>query len=284
MEKETTYHFTDNRLDNALFREFLKDNPSEQYIRELIAKGANINAIDNKGDSVLIDAIGNTSKGYDNPLDILFIQLIIDLGADVNYTEENCFNCLFDAALTYNPVLVELLLKAGANPNCISVEDSESLLDWAYFEWRYVELEYDDEATKQMEVIVKLLEKYGAKFSRDLFADKPEKHLEIFASYDTGLFTVKGNLQIEHVPNADEILITEFKEWLRANPDNWQEYRKNKYLPKPEILEQHNQQGLSLAKRIKNLTGNDIIVTFLSVNSEDIRSRYVRNVNHTIIE
>ncbi|MDR0725460.1 MAG: hypothetical protein LBF59_05565 [Prevotellaceae bacterium] len=36
MDKETTYHFTDNVLNNALFQEFLKDNPSEQYIRELV--------------------------------------------------------------------------------------------------------------------------------------------------------------------------------------------------------------------------------------------------------
>jgi ankyrin repeat protein len=276
----TNYKFTDNELDKALFHEFLKDNPSEQYIRELIAKGANINAIDKGGESVLKNTIFLNGQ----KTNLQAIQLIIDLGADVNYAEEDFFNCLFDAALTHNPELVELLLKAGANPNSISLEDSESLLDWAYFEWSYVELEYDEEATQQMESIVKLFEKYGAKFSRDLFADKPEKQLMIFASYNTGLFTAKGNLQIEQIPNADESLIAEFNDWKKSNPDNWQEYRKHNYLPRPEILEQHNQQGLLLAKHIKKLVGNDIVVIFLSINAEDVRTKYVRNVNRIIIE
>jgi ankyrin repeat protein len=280
MEDYTDYKFTDNELDNALFHEFLKDNPSEQYIRELIAKGANINAIDKGGESVLINTI--FLNGHETNLQA--IQLIIDLGADVNYTEEDFFNCLFDAALTHNPELVELLLKAGTNPNSISLEDSESLLDWAYSEWGYVELEYDEEATKQMESIVKLLEKYGAKFSRDLFADKPEKQLMIFASYNTGLFTAKGNLQIEQIPNANESLIAEFNDWKKSNPDNWQEYCKHKYLPKPEILEQHSQQGLLLAKHIKKLVGNDIVVIFLSINTEGVRNKNVRNVDRNVIE
>jgi hypothetical protein len=50
----------------------------------------------------------------------------------------------------------------------------------------------------------------------------------------------------------------------KTNPDNWQGFRKSKYVPKPKVLEQHNQQGLSLAKRIKDLVGNDIVVTFFS--------------------
>jgi ankyrin repeat protein len=280
-EDYTGYIFTDNELDNVLFHEFLKDNPSEQYVRELIAKGANINAINKIGNSVLTNTI--FLNGQETNLQT--IQLLIDLGANLNYEEDGeGFNCLFNAALTCNPELVELLLKAGANPNCISVEDGESLLDWAYFEWGLAESDYGDEAANQMEIIVRLLEKYGAKFSRDLYADKPEKQLKMFASYDTGLFTAKGNLRIEQIPNADEILITQFNEWLKTNLDDWQEYRKNKYLPKPEILEQHNQQGLSLAKRIKDLVGNDIVVTFLSVSSDDIRNKHVRNVTHTVIE
>jgi ankyrin repeat protein len=165
------YKFSDNELDNALFVEFGKDNPSEQTIRELVVQGANINAIDNTGDSVLIDAIFNVQYG----LDIRFIQLIIDLGADVNYAEAGCFNCLFDAGLTQRADLVELLLKAGANPNHISEEDGESILDWAVFEWHFCESYYGKESGDRMGEVVKMLKKYGAKYSNDLFADKPEK-------------------------------------------------------------------------------------------------------------
>jgi ankyrin repeat protein len=99
-----SFIWTESILDNQLFWEFSKSNPDEKAIRSLIEQGADINSIDCKGDSVLMDAISNVQDG----LDLKFIQLIIDLGADLDYAEEG-FNCLFDASLTQRPELVELL-------------------------------------------------------------------------------------------------------------------------------------------------------------------------------
>ncbi len=150
--------------DNKLFLELTQANPNKEEIHTLIKQGANINAINTIEDSMLQVAI-NETEYFDLPL--ANIQLIIDLGADLEYGTEG-FNCLFDACLTQNYNLVELLLKAGANPNCIStVSYRESLLDWAECD-RFVEENNGESGAKAMAEIIKLLKKFGAKHFTEL--------------------------------------------------------------------------------------------------------------------
>src|ERR1035437_795253 len=110
MSKKTSLNWTDNELDNALFAELSSETTSEEKIRELVSKGANINAIDNCGESVLFNSIlcvnspvvwESRGKG----LDIKFIQLLIELGADVNYLDEDNCNCLWSAMHIWIPEL-----------------------------------------------------------------------------------------------------------------------------------------------------------------------------------
>lgn len=277
-----SFKWTDNDLDNSLFAEFAKDKPNEQKIRDLISKGANINAVDCKGDSVLIDAISNIQDG----LDAKFIQLIIELGADLDYAEEG-FNCLFDAALTQKPEVVELLLKAGANPNCVSNDTAESLLDWAEFDHCFEETE-DRGGAEPMQKIVQLFKDYGAKSISEIFADKPEKFLTVFASYNpTGLHTLKGYLKPENIPNADKDFIDTFTSWVSANPDKWGEYEYSglKILNPPDlsILRQHNQRGRNLAVKIRKMISTDIELKYYFVKPDDLEKNGVRNVEHITI-
>jgi ankyrin repeat protein len=286
------FRWSDNELDNSLFAEFSKENPDEKSIRGLIKKGANINAIDCKGDSVLLDAITYVQDG----LDLKFIKLIIDLGADINYVDED-LNCLYHASMTLNTGLVEMLLKAGANPNCVSAESAESLLDWAECEEGYLDnfklfeenTEKENEDVKKMTEIIQLLKEYGAKPLSELYADLPEKFLIIFATYHTGLITATGNLKIENIPNADPDLIISFKNWLNANPDAWKTYEyapdkiKISNPPDYETLKEHNAMGLQLAKKIKKLLGQHIKVEYYFVNPTAFIKHKVRNVDHLII-
>lgn len=277
-----TFRWTDNDIDNSLFVEFSKEKPEERKIRGLIAKGANVNAIDCKGDSVLIDAISNVQYG----LDLKFIELLIELGADLEYAEEG-FNCLFDAALTQNPELVELLLKAGANPNCISTETAESLLDWAEFDQFFEELE-DRGGAEPMEKIVQLLKDYGAKPFHEIPANKLEKFISVFAGYKpTGLRTLKGYLTPENIDNVDKSFVELFKSWVTNNPDKWDEYKYDgvKIINTPElsVLRQHNEQGLKLVKAIRRMLNSEIKVEYLFVNPDDLKKYGVRNIERIII-
>lgn len=279
-----SFKWTENILDNQLFSEFSRSNPDEKTIYSLINQGANINAIDCKGDSVLIDAISNVQDG----LDIKFIQLIIDLGADLDYADEG-FNCLFDASLTQRPELVELLLKAGANPNCVSSEDAESLLDWAEFDQFYEENE-ERGGAEPMTKIVELLKKYGAKSISEIFVDKPERFLTIFSGYTpTGLHTLNGYLKIEDIPNVDNDTITLFNKWVTENPDKWGEYDyyngvKISNPPDFELLKAHNDKGLQLSEKIRKLLDKEIEVKYYFINIDDFINKKIRNVEHFKIE
>lgn len=279
-----SFKWTENILDNQLFSEFSKSIPDEKTIRSLINQGANINAIDCKGDSVLIDAISNMQDG----LDIKFIQLIIDLGADLDYVDEG-FNCLFDASLTQRPELVELLLKAGANPNCVSSESAESLLDWAEFDQFYEENE-DRGGAEPMTKIVELLKKYGAKSIEEIFVDKPEKFLTIFSGYaPTGLHTLNGYLKIEDIPNVDNNTILLFNEWVAENLDKWGEYEyydgvKISNPPDFELLKTHNDKGLQLSREIRKLIDKKIEVNYYFINIYDFKNKNIRNVEHIRID
>lgn len=280
-----SFRYSENELDNSLFVELSKDVPDENRIRELVSQGANISAIDTNGESVLIGAIFHVTYG----LDIKYIKLIIDLGADVNYAEEG-FNCLFDACLTHNTELVEMLLKAGANPNCISDRPQESLLDWADFDQWYEETksdefkeEGDEDRAKKMSEIVQLLKDYGAKSLSEIYTNTLKDFLEIFASSTTGLVTKGGNIKIEDIPNIDSALINEFKEWVANNPDKLDEYKKDfvgkiTIPPNAILLQQHNEHGLSLAKKIQQLTDRNIIVNYLKVNPETFEKQNFRMV------
>jgi hypothetical protein len=279
-----SFIWTESILDNQLFWEFSKSNPDEKAIRSLIEQGADINSIDCKGDSVLMDAISNVQDG----LDLKFIQLIIDLGADLDYAEEG-FNCLFDASLTQRPELVELLLKAGANPNCVASESAESLLDWVEFDKFYEETE-DCGGAEPMTKIVELLKKYGAKSISEIIVDKPEKFLTVFSGYiPTGLHTLNGYLEIENIPNVDNDTIISFKEWLAENPDKWGEYdyydgAKISNPPDFELLKKHNDKGMHLSKVVRKLLDKEIEVKYLFINIDDFKNKNVRNVEHVKID
>jgi ankyrin repeat protein len=138
--------------------------------------GANINAVSKYGDNLLEEVISNwEADGGQIKFDV--INLLLELGIDINHTNEG-FNCLFNAWLRYNYDLVELLLKNGANPNCISTDTPESLLDWIEFN-RYFEVELertnDKKWINEMDAIIELLKKQGAKSRENLVIVKNEK-------------------------------------------------------------------------------------------------------------
>jgi ankyrin repeat protein len=168
--------WSENPIDNLLYEEIIKKDTDKNKVIELISSGANINAVSRYGDSILKELIRNWEADGGN-LKFDIIKLLIDLGVDINYTLEG-FNCLFDAWLRHSPCLVELLLKIGANPNCVSTDTPESLLDW--IEWdRHFEVDIekttDIQWIEEMDKIIELLKKYGAKTKKEIDSNVNEK-------------------------------------------------------------------------------------------------------------
>jgi len=155
-------------LDNKLLNAFLTTVLNKQEIENLITQGANINAVDEHDESILFEVLF-----YQDYLgvNLEIIQYLIDLGADVNHKIEG-FNSLYHAGLTQNKDLVELLIKNGADVNCVSTDVPESLLNWAEFDaGEYI----GDPSQNMMEEVVQILIKYGAKRLSDIERETGKK-------------------------------------------------------------------------------------------------------------
>ena len=161
--------WSENKIDNSLYNEVIRKDTNLENIKNIISSGANINTISKFGDNLLTEVIRNWEADEGN-IKFDVINLLLDLGININHTIEG-FNCLFNAWLRYNPNLIELLLQKGANPNCISTDTNQSLLDW--IEWdRHFEVDLektnDIEWIESMDKIIELLKKYGAKTRKEI--------------------------------------------------------------------------------------------------------------------
>ena len=149
-----------------LIEELKSANPSEEKIRKFVAAGADIGwDFLKEMIQALMPPHDHLGKFYGKVPDLKLFQLLIDLGADINYKADG-FNCLYDAALAWQPDLVELFLKAGANPNCISDETPESFLDWVENDMWHEEGNIGGDEI--LPKIIELLKSYGAKGLREL--------------------------------------------------------------------------------------------------------------------
>jgi ankyrin repeat protein len=183
-------------LDIELFNEINKNSPDKNNIYKLISLGANINAKNSFGDSLLQCAIENiqdqiktdenghyTDDGWDfikmydkthNKVNLKIIQWLLEFGSDPNIINfyDSCLNNAIDC---YNPELIKLLLLNGANQNWVYFEESEtgeSVLDYAYGE-KYELIEWynakeDSLIIKQLDKIINILINYGAKTAKEL--------------------------------------------------------------------------------------------------------------------
>jgi len=270
-----------------LFKELASGSPNEEEISELVKQGADLSG-EFMGDAIFAAMPRRDDNGKpDRPVpDLKIFELLIELGADVNYVEKG-FNCLFHASLCWNVELVELLIRAGADVNCLDPETHESLLNYVSFEQWYEE---DNGAGggEPLAKIVEILKKNGAKIIDNIVADKPEVYL-IIDEY-CSLFTKRGYIEIEKIPGVDEQLIRDFRD-REANQQNWEierihpEKSEIRWVDTPDIegLEKHNEIGLALAKRVKALVGKDIVVKFQFIKPEGIE-KFNKNLETLRIE
>jgi len=98
-------------LENSLLSEAMfGSNPAK--IRELVEKGANVNARDYAGRTALIMISSVRSKTSNE-----IVRYLIEKGANVNAYDKNGYTALIQAAQYGNTAIVETLLNNGADVN-----------------------------------------------------------------------------------------------------------------------------------------------------------------------
>jgi len=282
-----------NQIDNEFYNYLSSGKHTLTKIKEYISNGANINAIDEYSESLLSKIIlekSNTKYG------IKLIKWIIDLGANLDNQDRDGTTALFSATIVHSFEIVSYLLKKGANPNLIVEDTNDTVLNLADFDYFYhsteakrkYNREHNRESANQAKKIVQVLKKYGAKYSSEVFANKIEKYINVFATEVTGLVTKNGMLKPENLPNVSNEFVENFNKWKSENPDCWNDYVYDKKtariinLPDKELFVKHNKVGLNIAKQIKKMGGNDIEVCFQFVKTD--KNFEVRNVGNKIIE
>ena len=93
-------------------------------------------------------------------------------------------------------------------------------------------------------------------------AEKLEQFLIIHERHRTGLCTMRGAITIEQIPNASPEFIAAFNEWVNEAP---------KCQNKIERLKEHYTTGIGLARHIKSLVGEEILVDYYLINPDNIK-------------
>ena len=111
-------------LTDAALRKAAQDGDMPT-VKDLLAKGANVNAKDESGQTALLWV----APARDNPE---MIKLLIAKGADVNAKDNQGTNALMIAASQSNPGILAELLAAGADINAQNSEGGTALMAAAF--------------------------------------------------------------------------------------------------------------------------------------------------------
>lgn len=281
--KPEAFRWRERDIDNALIAELASYSPSEARIRELVENGANVNSVQEYGDSALMQAISFLQDG----LEQRFIHLLVELGANVNYLSDEAGCPLWEACLAASPTLIEYLLEKGANPNAI-VEFSETIRDWTEVDQCYHEMEARGDAisehaktARELTEVVAVLKRHGAKNLNDLCAARVSGWLHVFAAYRTGLLTRDGHVDTSAIEGLPEHFGSDFRAWKEAFWDSWP----NKdWSDRPSEFdrEAHNDWGRRLCQTLRSVLPQEIKIEYLSIKAEDEKNR-IRNVDRETI-
>src|SRR5215204_4257106 len=218
----TEHRWREKDIDNALMLELASGAPSEQRIRELVERGADVNSVKDD-ESVVMDAMVWLQDG----LDERFIRLLVELGADVNYLSDDGGCPLIGACLSGSPALVEYFLQRGANPNVV-YDFSDSVLGAVHTDLAYHELEVkrhsalqDVEMVEGLTAIVAVLTRHGAKYLGDFRANHVSRWIHIFGCGGTGLLTATGYIEVHAIGGLPDAVRSDFKAWKESFWDSW---------------------------------------------------------------
>ncbi|WP_340152426.1 hypothetical protein [uncultured Marivirga sp.] len=180
-----------------------------ERIKPLIAQGADINARNADKETIF-----QATASYYSKLDHDVIRYLVnEAGADINTHDDEYVISLYSLALSEDPERLKLFLELGANPNTITPETFETVLD-DIESLHYSAYEvFGDKDESSLEAI-EILKSYGAKSAHELFTTDPKDYLAVNMFYPTFLVSKYGQLHVEDL-TSDPAVLKAFEELER---------------------------------------------------------------------
>jgi hypothetical protein len=162
--------FMQRDLDNELVRMVCDDALDMEQVRQLISDGANVNAKDEDGFSVLWHAVASRYSQK------AVVELLLECGASMEQEKDDL---LYIACETVPfaieaPDIIGLLLSKGADPNVIVNSEKETLLDMVehfqscFLKWSKEGREGCSEPLEEISAVMKLLADAGGKRAEEM--------------------------------------------------------------------------------------------------------------------
>ncbi len=185
----------------------MKEGPGFlERIKPLIAQGADINARNSHKETIFQE----TSDCYPRMDFDVVRYLVNEAGADINTHNDEYVTCLYSLALDDDPKRLKLFLELGANPNTITPDSFETVLD-DIDTLHYYSYEVFGQQEPSFVEAITILKENGAKTASELFTKVPKEYIAVNMFYPTFLISKYGQIRVEDL-TSDSAILKAFQE------------------------------------------------------------------------
>jgi len=172
----------------------------------LIEQGSDINARNSNKETIF-----QATASYYSKLDHDVIRYLVnEAGADINAHDDEYVTSLYSLALSEDPERLKLFLELGANPNTITPDTFETVLD-DLESLHYSAYEVFENKEVSLLEAIEILKFYGAKSAHELFTTEPKEYLAVNMFYPTFLVSKYGQMKVEDL-TSDSVILKAFQE------------------------------------------------------------------------
>lgn|GEM_PF-4158483 len=167
----------------------------------MIAQGADINARNSNKETVF-----QATGSYYSKLNHDIVRyLVLEAKANINAHDDEYVTSLYSLALSEDPERLKLFLELGANPNTITPDTFETVLD-DIESLHYSAYEVFENKEESLLEAIAILKANGAKSAYELFTSEPKEYLAVNMFYPTFLISKYGQIKVEDLTNDSDIL------------------------------------------------------------------------------
>ncbi len=131
--------------------------------------------------------------------------MVCDAKADINAHDDEFVTNLYSLVVSEDPERLKLFLELGANPNPITPDTFETVLD-DIEDLHYSNYEANGEREKSFLEAIEILKTNGAKNAQELFTKEPKEYIAVNMLYTTFLVSKYGQLHVQDLTSAPAVL------------------------------------------------------------------------------